>query len=86
MIVTANNPVEPVAGGRITFSAPTQGASASLAGSPAIIQADGTASVTATADNNPGVYTVTASADAAAIGASFSSTNLPVDVDRGLPE
>ena len=56
--VTANNPIEPVAGGQVTFTAPASGASADLTGNPATIGANGTASVTATANGVAGSYTV----------------------------
>jgi hypothetical protein len=73
--VTANNAVEPVAGGFITFTAPDSGASAILSGSPATIGSDGKASVTATANALFGTYTVSASATGIANPASFSLTN-----------
>ena len=50
--VTANNPIEPVAGGQVTFTPPQSGASATLSGSPATISATGTASVTAAANGD----------------------------------
>ena len=46
----ANNPVEPVAGGVLTFTAPASGASANLSATTATIGSDGVASVTATAN------------------------------------
>jgi hypothetical protein len=52
--VTANNPLEPVSGGAITFTATASGASAVLKGSPATIGLDGKASVTATANGTTG--------------------------------
>jgi len=58
--VTPNNVVEPVNGGKVTFTPPASGASASLATSPATI-ASGAASVTATANGIRGAYVVTAS-------------------------
>jgi hypothetical protein len=74
--VTANNTVEPVAGGALTFTAPiASGASAVLSGSPATIGADGKASVTATANGTAGAYTVSASATGVASPANFSLTN-----------
>jgi len=74
LTVAANNPVEPVNGGLVTFTAPGSGASAAIAGSPATIGADGTASVTATANGTAGSYTVTASTRGAA-DAAFALTN-----------
>jgi hypothetical protein len=53
---------EPVAGGKVTFTAPATGASAVLAGSPATIAADGTVSTVATANGTEGSYAVSASA------------------------
>ncbi len=58
--VTPNNAVEPVNGGKVTFTPPASGASASLATSPATI-AGGAASVNATANGIRGAYVVTAS-------------------------
>ena len=77
--VTANNPVEPVDGGVVSFVAPplAGGASALLSASSAII-ADGQASVTAEPDNLDGSYSVTAS-DTAAAPASFDLTNTGVE-------
>jgi hypothetical protein len=74
--VTANNLVEPVAGGLITFTAPSSGASAVLKGSPASIGSGGEASVTATANAISGTYTVTASATGIATPAKFTLSNV----------
>ena len=73
--VTANNPVEPVDGGVVTFVAPpvTSGASAFLSASSVVI-AGGHASVTAMPSNMDGSYTVTASASGAS-SATFNLTN-----------
>ncbi len=73
--VTANKPSEPVAGGLVTFTPPSSGASATLRGSPATISATGTASVTATANGVVGSYTVSATASGITTPASFSLTN-----------
>jgi hypothetical protein len=73
--VTANNSLEPVAGGLVTFTAPTSGASASFNGTTATISATGTASVTATANGSVGSYTVTAAARGIANSVIFSLTN-----------
>ena len=74
--MTANNPVEPVAGGTVTFSAPATGASAVLSStSPVTIGANGQASVMASANATGGLYTVT-TATAGAAPASFALTNL----------
>ena len=64
----------PVAGVTVTFSAPTVGASATFSSSTALTNSSGVASVTATANNIVGGYTVTASAGA--LSAFFSLTNL----------
>lgn len=64
--VSANYPFEPVAGGRIAFSAPTVGASASVAAPLALITAandsggTGTASTAVTANGTSGSYAVAA--------------------------
>jgi len=76
VIVTANNPLEPVAGGVVTFSAPASGPSGSLSTtSPVTIGSNGQASVTATANAIGGQYTVSASTAGAATPASFVLTN-----------
>jgi hypothetical protein len=75
--VTANNPSEPVAGGRVTFTPPASGASASLSGSPATISATGAASVTATANGFAGGYAVSATARGITTPASFGLANRP---------
>ena len=74
--VTANDSLEPVAGGVITFSAPSTGASANLSSETAVIGSNGLASVTATANAVFGSYTVTASAAGAAAPATFALDNL----------
>ena len=73
--VTANNPSEPVAGGLVTFTPPTFGASAALSESVVTIGATGTASVMATANATAGSYAVSASAIGATSSASFYLTN-----------
>jgi hypothetical protein len=78
--VTANNPIEPVAGGLVTFTPPASGASATISGSPATISATGTASVTATANGLSGTYTVFATASGITTPASFSLANRPTIV------
>jgi parallel beta-helix repeat protein len=75
--VTANNPSEPVAGGRVTFTPPSSGASATIGGSPATISAAGTASVTATANGFAGSYTVSATARGITTPAGLSLSNRP---------
>ena len=76
--VTAKNPIEPVAGGLVTFTPPDSGATATISGSPAVIAADGTASVTAAPNLIGGSYTVSATAAGVAEAASFSLTNYAV--------
>jgi VCBS repeat-containing protein len=67
---------EPVAGGTVAYSAPTSGASTTTAAATATIDATGKASLTATANNTPGTYTVTAGSNGIASPASFSLTNI----------
>jgi predicted outer membrane repeat protein len=73
--VTAKDSLEPVAGGVITFAAPSSGATAGLSGTTATIGSNGAASVNATANNTTGTYHVTATAAGAAASASFTLTN-----------
>jgi uncharacterized repeat protein (TIGR01451 family) len=65
---------EPVAGGGVTFTPPSAGASAVLTGSPATISGAGAASVAAAANGNAGSYAVAASATGAT-GVNFSLQN-----------
>ena len=67
--------VMPVSGGRVRFTPPASGASATLTGSPATLSGSGTASVTATANGIAGSYIVSATATGIKIPASFSLTN-----------
>jgi hypothetical protein len=83
--VTANNPNEPVAGGRVTFTPPSSGASAILNGSPATINADSTVSVTATANGTYGTYTVSAGARGITNTAVFSLSNKAIPVITTTP-
>ncbi|MDD5370117.1 MAG: Ig-like domain repeat protein [Anaerolineaceae bacterium] len=63
LIVTISSAYsEPVVGGIISFSAPNSGASAVISGSPAVVVEGGTATVTATANDQAGTYSVKASA------------------------
>ena len=75
--VTANNPIEPVAGGIVTFTLPSSGPSATITGGSGTIGANGTASVDLTANDTLGSYTVTATASGITNTASFSLTNTP---------
>ncbi len=72
--VTANDPGVPVAGGALTFSAPTVGASAALGATSVSVPASGVVSTTATANGYFGRYQVTASAGASSTTA-FTLTN-----------
>jgi hypothetical protein len=76
--VTAKHPIEPVAGGLVTFTPPPSGPSATISGSPAVIASDGTASVTAASNFIGGNYTVSATAAGAPGAASFGLTNYAV--------
>ncbi len=71
------NAGEPVNGGQVTFTAPTTGAGATFSGNPATIISDGTASLTATANDSAGTYQVTASA-AGANAVNFDLENISV--------
>ena len=72
--VTANASIEPVVGGTVTFTAPSSGPSASI-GTTATIGSNDEAQDTATANETPGSYTVTAS-DSGASTVGFALTNL----------
>ena len=74
--VTANEWIEPVAGGQVRFTAPASGATAALSVNPATIAANGTASTAASANVSPGTYTVTATATGVTSPAAFSLTNV----------
>jgi predicted outer membrane repeat protein len=84
VLVTANNPVEPVGGDVITFTAPSSGASASLSASTATIQNDGTASITATANGTAGSYSIAAVASGIASPVFFTLTNLRITTSTAL--
>jgi Right handed beta helix region len=75
LVVSVVSPFgEPVAGGLVTFTAPVTGAAADLVGTPAIIDSNGQAGVTATANLSAGSYSVTVGAAGAGTIA-FSLTN-----------
>jgi hypothetical protein len=65
----------PVPGVSVTFAAPSTGASASLGSLTATTDANGLASVSATANTHAGTYTVTASISGVTTPASFTLTN-----------
>jgi hypothetical protein len=73
LVVTANNPVEPVTGGIVTFTAPSSGASAAF--TTGTIGNGGSVSVIAADNSIPGSYLVTASITGVA-PVTFSLTNL----------
>ena len=75
VVVTANDPIEPVAGGTVTFTVPSSGASAALTAGTATIGPDGSASVIAADNSIAGSYSVIASATGA-LPVSFNLTNL----------
>ena len=86
MVTVASPFGEPVAGGRITFEAPTPGASATFAGNPATIDANGQASVSALANGLGGSYPVTAAAGSVAVAFTLTNTLPPTVMDvRLLP-
>jgi hypothetical protein len=58
--VTSNNPLEPVAGGVVTFQVPASGATARLRTVSAVIGSQGTVTVLARANSVFGLYSVTA--------------------------
>lgn len=66
---------DPVAGGVVTFAAPSSGATARLSGETATINSAGDASVTAVANATAGSYGVAASTSGAAPAALFALTN-----------
>jgi hypothetical protein len=76
LLATLTESGQPVSGVPLTFSAPGSGASASFTGNPAVTDAQGQASVNATANNLTGSYTVTANTTPGlAAGASFNLMN-----------
>jgi hypothetical protein len=77
VMFTANNPIEPVTGGIVTFTVPGSGASATLAKLNVTIGADGTSSTTATANSIVGSYQVGADATGVSAPAEFALTNTP---------
>jgi hypothetical protein len=79
--VTANNPLEPVAGGIVTFSGPTTGAGINPQTVLATIGTNGTASSVVTANGKVGFYVVSASA-AGATPAAFILNNAALGVTQ----
>jgi hypothetical protein len=76
IVVTANDPKEPVAGGVISFTTPSSGASAALSSAATTIGSGGTASVTATANSSVGSYTIAASVPGVGAAADFKLSNV----------
>jgi hypothetical protein len=75
VLVDANDPLEPVAGGVVTYTGPSSGAGISPNPSTATIGANGLASLNAMANGVVGFYTVTASASGAPGTVSFNLGN-----------
>ena len=75
-----------IPGVTITFSSPSSGASATLSSGTVITDADGQASITATADATPGTYAVTASATGVSSPATFDLTNQVSSIFSGLTD
>ncbi|MEP7340603.1 MAG: Ig domain-containing protein, partial [Acidobacteriota bacterium] len=73
--IAANNASEPVNGGAVTFTPPSMGASATIAGSPVAIASGMATTGTVTANSITGSYNVAASANGAASGVNFALTN-----------
>jgi len=84
--VTAKNSIEPVAGGVVTFTCPSSGASADLSGTTATIGSNGVASVTATANTTIGSFAVTAAANGATNSVDFALKNLVPLTFSGLSD
>jgi hypothetical protein len=77
--VKANNPVEPVIGGTVSFADPSSGASATFSPSAATINASGQASVTATANLTVGAYAATAKIGGTDDAGTFKLKNTPLE-------
>jgi hypothetical protein len=86
VVVTANDPLEPVAGGAVIFTVNpgVAGAAASLSGMAAMIGVDGTAQVGAIANAMNGPYTATASANGALAPVDFELFNVSSTQFSGL--
>jgi hypothetical protein len=76
--VAALNAVEPVAGGKVTFTSPSSGAGTNPITNTATIASGGGVSQNLTANSVVGPYTVTASANGGNINYSLRNTGLPV--------
>jgi filamentous hemagglutinin family protein len=75
--VTANNVIEPVAGGTVTYIAPSSGATITAGIRTATIDALGNANLTPTATTTAGTYTALAETLGATGTAIFNLTNTP---------
>jgi hypothetical protein len=77
--LTANNPVEPIAGGVVCFTvnAGSNGAAAVLGTNPVVLDSTGQISMPATANSTPGRFTVTASTRGAASSILYLLTSQP---------
>jgi Ca2+-binding RTX toxin-like protein len=74
--VSANDPNVPLAGVHVSFTAPSSGASAALSSTTVVLDANGRASVMATANGVAGSYVVTAAGPAGVSGtAAFHLSN-----------
>ncbi|MBM3736087.1 MAG: hypothetical protein FJW39_09900, partial [Acidobacteria bacterium] len=86
-----NSQGNPVAGVTVNFAAPNSGASASLPTSGAVTNAQGIASINATANTVAGAYNVNATVTGIAAGVSFGLTNnagaaASVTANAGTPQ
>jgi adhesin/invasin len=75
-VLVADTFGNPLSGLTVTFTAPTTGASATLSAATATTDANGHASVSATANGTAGSYTVSASVAGVTPSASFALTNV----------
>jgi hypothetical protein len=76
--IAALNAVEPVTGGKVTFTSPATGAGTNPVTNTATIASGGSVSQNLTANSVPGPYTVAASANGESISYSLRNTSLPV--------
>jgi hypothetical protein len=72
---TVTSSGSPVSGVTVSFSVPSSGASCTPSGTTATTNSSGQASITCTANDTAGAYTVTASTTGATTSASFSLSN-----------
>ena len=88
VMVTANNSIEPVSGGVVTYTVnpASNGATASLSSPTATIGADGVAEVNATAGSIGGSYTVTGSSGSVATPVVFDLVNQLQPTFSGLSD